>query len=397
MLPTTTEMEMQYKIIKNIIELDKYKQVYDALIKDHAGEDAYYYLYDNLKSLSGYLENNADLCIVLVFSGVELILIAPLQIRKRHWLYLNSKKLEFLASQNHSLGSQYGELIYNKNTDIKNIELCLRDALESPDMPFWDEVCFTNVHSTTHLPIGFLGQTSISAVSSCYQTPTTQPSELLLKENLKRKSRSKLRKSQKLLDIDFEAVEFLTFTSVDEALFNDMARIHSQRQQFKREAKKYNDYTSLFDSDTERNAMRKLTNWLSSKKMLDLHVLKLDNLVVAFLYCVRLKTKTNALIMAFDNDYEKYSPSKLLAIYAIDYQYSEGKLTKIDFLADFNHFKHQFCPEEIKRLSINCVNRSRILSIIKFKYITLVKYVSHKIKNVIYAITRSRLKLGYGQ
>ncbi len=369
---------MHYKIIRTINELSAYRFDHDELVNMHADDEYYYYLYGNLLSLWPFLERQAVISIILVFEKDTLIAIAPFQVKRRHIIYFSNRFLQFLGDSNHSLGSKYGSIIYASTSNKSDVDKIIIEALQSDNMPAWDEVLFNNIKQCCEYPLSGYFDYQRNSVSSCYRTPTKYTEEEFLHKYLKRKSRYKLSRSKKDLINDFDKVEFIRISDFDEETFERISILHADRQRFKRNNSQYKDYYSLFDNQLERNSFLMLTKWLSENKMLSLYLLKVNDNIISFLYCIDIHSISNVLIMAFDIKYHNYSPSKLLALYAFENQYKRGELSEMDYLEDTNLFKKQLCPIEIERISINAVNNAALLSRIKWCYIKSVKRIANK-------------------
>lgn len=375
---------MYFKIIKSIDQLLIYRNQYDNLINMHAGEEYYYYLYGNLKCLSEFIDSRVSICLILIFNNNKLVGIAPFQIRKRHIIYLANKLLQFIGTGNHPLDSKYGSIIYDLNENKSIIDRSILSAIYSSDMPLWDELLFDNLKFDTCPPLSEYFHYFKENSSSCYRSPETYSDNEFLHKYLKRKSRSKLNSSKRKLLNDFTSVEFMRLTKFDQDIIDEISILHSIRQQYKRNNLKYKHYHSLFDNTLERESFFKLTRWLADIDKLSIFLLKVNNKVISFIYCIDIKTISNAIIMAFDMNYQQYSPSKLLALHAFNEQSSRDEFRQIDFLEDLNLFKKQLCPVEIKRISANAANHRSLLSRVKWLYIRFTKHlISQLKKNVI--------------
>ncbi len=373
---------MHYKIMRTIDELATYRMDYDELINSHADDEYYFYLYGNLLALRPFIEQKAIIAIILVFEKDKLVAIAPFQIRHRHIVYLSNRFLQFLADGNHPLGSKYGAIIYASTSDKFEVDKIIIEALQSASMPSWNEVAFNNIKQDCEYPLSEYFDYQQNSASSCYRTPTKYTEDEFLYKYLKRKSRYKLNRSKRDLINDFDKVDFIRLTDFDEETLEDISILHADRQQFKRDKTQYKHYYSLFDNQLERNSFFMLTKWLSEKNMLSLYLLKENGNIISFLYCIDTNSISNVLLMAFDINYQKYSPSKLLALYAFENQYKRGNLSEMDFLEDANLFKKQLCPIEIRRNSICAVNSASLMSRVRWRYIKYVKMIARKlIKN----------------
>jgi len=370
---------MDYKIIKSILELSKYKDIYDDFLIRNINNEYYYYLYENIKSLQAFLEKNTKIVFILVFEKDLLIAVAPFQIKTRHPLYLSSNQLQFIGSQSHLLGSNYGNIIRDASYRIEDIDKTILSALKSKEMVSWDEFEFTNLKQTTTTPFPSDINFQVKKTSSCYRTPTTQDVISYISSIMKKKSRQKLTRYKKNIIKDYPDVEFKTLNVIDNEVFTEISKIHSQRQKQKRENSDYKGFESLFDNGIESDSLMKLSKWLSTENMLRIYTLNVKNKIIAFLYCIHMNNLSNAVIMAFDNTYSKYSPSKILALYAFDQQYNEKNAVEMDFLADSNLFKQQLCPIEIERITAIAPNPFKWSSKVKWLYIRFLKSIISRI------------------
>jgi len=365
---------MEYEIIKSIKQLEKYRDSYDQFIASSADNEYQYYAYGYLASLADFLQRNTQICIILVFRDGRLSAVAPFHIRKRHYIYLSNRYLQLLGAGTHPLASKYGAIIYAQNIDRAAVDKVIFNSLYSDKMPGWDEIQLDNLKSdSATVPLSRYFNYSQSAITSCYRTPTNYTENDFLYAFFKRKSRYKLTRAKKALYNDYKKVEFIKSLTFDNDTFESIARIHSQRQKYKCENSEFKDYYSLFDDKFDRNSLLKLTQWLAEHNRLSLYLLKADDNIIAFLYCIDFNRISNAILMAFDVNYQEYSPSKLLALYAIEACNKDKSCEQIDFLEDNNLFKQQFCPVEIKRSSFHAINNASIASRLKWFYIKNLK------------------------
>lgn len=373
---------MHYTIIKSVDELTPFRDEYDNFIRAHADDEYYYYLYGNIQCLAGFILQKALICIILIFQNKKIVGIAPFQIRKRNIIYLKNRLLQFLGSSNHPLGSKYGRIIYDSNADRSLIDHTINSALHSPDMPAWNEIYLDNIKHGAALPLSEHFNYQPESIQSCYRTPTEYTENEFLHKYLKRKSRYKLNRTKSNLLKDFENVEFLRIKEFDEDIINTIGDLHSERQRFKRDNSGYKHYYSLFDNPEERDTFLTLTKWLSKQGMLSIFLLKINGKIASFLYCVDSNSISNVLLMAFDMNYQQYSPSKLLALYAFENQHIHRNAVEMDFLEDINLFKKQLCPSEVNRISVHAVNPASIASRTKWLYIKTLKRLALKLKEI---------------
>lgn len=373
---------MHYTIIRTIDELTPFRNEYDSFIRNHADDEHYYYLYGNIQCLAGFILQKALICIILIFQNSKIVGLAPFQIRKRNIIYLKNSILQFLGSSNHPLGSKYGGIIYDRDIDRSLIDQTIDSAIHSAAMPTWNEIYFDNIKPESNPPLSEYYNYQTEATSSCYRTPTIYSQKEFLDKYLKRKSRYKLNRSKSDLLNDYGHIEFLRLKEFDNEIFNEIGQLHSNRQRFKRDSSGHNYYYSLFDNPEDRNTFLELTKWLSHQGMLSIFLLKINGKISSFLYCIDSNSISNVLLMAFDMNYQQYSPAKLLALYAFENQHIHGNATEMDFLEDLNLFKKQLCPCEIKRISVHAVNHASIASKLKWLYIKTLKKMISKLKAI---------------
>jgi hypothetical protein len=374
---------MHYTIIKSVDELSPFRNEYDNFIRTHADDEYYYYLYGNIQCLADFILQKALICIILIFQNKKIVGIAPFQIRKRSIVYLKNRLLQFLGSSSHPLGSKYGSIIYGADADRSLIEQTINSAIHSSGMPTWNEIYLDNIKRGNTLPLSEYFNYQSGFVQSCYRTPTEYTENEFLHKYLKRKSRYKLNRTKSNLLKDLQNVEFLRLKDFDKDIINTIGKLHSERQRFKRNNSEYKHYYSLFDNPVERDTFLTLTKWLSNEGMLSIFLLKINGKIASFLYCINSNSISNVLLMAFDMNYQQYSPAKLLALYAFENQHIHGNAVEMDFLEDTNLFKKQLCPSEVKRISVHAVNHASISSRIKWLYIKTLKRLALKLKQII--------------
>lgn len=157
----------------------------------------------------------------------------------------------------------------------------------------------------------------------------------------------------------FESRESLTETE-----YSAIAELHSRRQ--KELVDTGRSRFSVFGHDTAATCYRNLLDKLTAEKRACFFLLKANDSIIAFLIAFRVGTVMIGHLTAFDSDFAKYSPGKLLHLKMIEAEIKTGQHLTIDLMPGRTKVKTDFCSIVHPRVRIIIVNPYRIDSLARY-------------------------------
>jgi CelD/BcsL family acetyltransferase involved in cellulose biosynthesis len=157
----------------------------------------------------------------------------------------------------------------------------------------------------------------------------------------------------------FESRESLT-----EAEFSEIAELHSRRQQELVDTGR--SRFSVFGHSSAATCYRVLLGKLTDGKRACFFLLKANESIIAFLIAFRAGTVMIGHLTAFDSEFAKYSPGKLLHLKMIESEIRAGRHSTIDLMPGRTKVKTDFCSIIHPRVRALIVNPYRLDSLLRY-------------------------------
>lgn len=156
----------------------------------------------------------------------------------------------------------------------------------------------------------------------------------------------------------FECRDTLT-----EAEYAAIAELHSRRQ--KELVDTGRSRFSVFGHDSAATCYRQLLDKLTAEKRACFYLLKANESIIAFLIAFRVGPVMIGHLTAFDSDFAKYSPGKLLHLKMIEAEIKAGQHSTIDLMPGRTKVKTDFCSIVHPRVRVIIVNPYRFDSLLR--------------------------------
>lgn len=359
-------MEFRYKIIDSFNLLQPYREQYDFLCSQSAADEFLFYQFGYLKCLIQLLNTHSHEVFVLILDDHDkLTAFLPLEIIKRHGIYLNSRVLRFLGTESGLLTSCYGGMVCDKSLsqeELDSVLTIMQKAILSTDMPSWNEYSFENIFMRSFpdkQKFDFLTERSINA-SDTYALDVNIEFDAYFQNHLSKSLRSQLRRAKKKLFHAYENVDFVLREQLSDDEYDEMDTLHTQRQLAKDTAgvglNNILQRHFIFKHPESAEAFRKITAWAEQNQVLRCYLLRVNGKLASFLYCIKYKRKLHAIVMAINHEFSKFTPAKLLTLFAFEREHEKQEVDTIDFLADSNLFKQQMLPVITRRFILQGAN-----------------------------------------
>jgi CelD/BcsL family acetyltransferase involved in cellulose biosynthesis len=364
---------MEYQILLGIHSLDDIAAEYDTFVESNACDELLVLRRGYLKSLVPWLEQEARVFFVVVREDKKIIALAALQVIQRHWLNLKNRRLQFLGSQAYLLSFNYGGLISAPGVGRQQLLSIFWQALTDKQCPRWDEYYFDNLFESQrcvmpldqsrHMP----GQATADA---CHRMRLPESVDQLYSEKLSKNVVKRLRRCRRQLQQAFPDVRYQCLETLSESEYQQIAHLHSQRQEYKRQVKGP-CYYSPFDSADEKQMIRDMLGWAADEHILRCYLLKVDDKVIAFSISLRFGNLMQSMIGAFDQAYKKYSPQKLLDLYCFEEEINRAEIKQVDVLSGANTLKNELYPDKVGRYILYNYNPFRLTARFRWFVISL--------------------------
>jgi hypothetical protein len=152
--------------------------------------------------------------------------------------------------------------------------------------------------------------------------------------------------------------------ALTEAEYSAIAELHSRRQRELVDTGR--PRFSVFGHDTAAKCYRQLLGKLTQEQRACFYLLKANDSIIAFLIAFRAGSVMVGHLTAFDSDYAKYSPGKLLHLKVIEAEMKAGLHSRIDLMPGRTKVKTDFCGIVHPRVRIIIVNPYRLDSLLRY-------------------------------
>ncbi|AHM57166.1 hypothetical protein EAL2_c18850 [Peptoclostridium acidaminophilum DSM 3953] len=319
---------MEYKIITSIDEFYGLKHQWERLqeIDDEAT------IYSTFALAKAWCEAHRDcesmeLFIICIFQGVDILGIAPFAIEHHNKWGLNYRELVFLG-----MGDFLTVLVDESKEDAMSIFRKIFTVVEE-NSSLWDKMSLNNIINNSKLGYFFLRSRKYNEHLGYSRYNLECPNLLfdkyesfdryrdsLIPKSIKRN----MKKLKEITDYDVEARS-------DKNVYELMARMHINEQEYLRKSKNRLDRKSLFADSRRAEFIRNvygesdnlITFFLKSKNH--------DGSNIAYEACYIYKDVIHSWNSAYDPEFEKYGVGSVLSLEIIRYCFENKIAAKLDF------------------------------------------------------------------
>lgn len=344
-----------------------------AKVDDIRKVAAYKYPVEEVYFSQPYLEASWELAkvknrkpfFILSYEEESLVAVAPLQIFKMGPRRARCSQLEFYNSQSNPMNYPHSRFLLHEELPVERYFSEIKALLLSNKTPHADQILFTGVYEEDvpflqqHLPLTEVGDTAPG-----YSCDLTKGFDHYYMKEVSSRTRQDTRKyARKLMESHNYTIN--SYPSPSMELIDKVEKIHIERQVFLR-SRGRSERQSIFEATSTRNAFKKFLVGLNSEYSLRIDTLEIKDEPIAFLISTLHNGYGNAMIMAFNSEYESFSPLKILAMELLQKANEEGHLVWLGLGHDTNTFKKQFGRKVYSRKKIRGLLSTSAVS--KFKY-----------------------------
>ncbi len=342
--------DIKVKAIRTIEELHRLDNDYESFLNAFAS-DTYYLRRGWIESMINAwtfdrynVHGSNTLFLLLAYRDDEIIGVMPMQLHEKRKGPLRLNRL-------HGLGINLGSSLCCPKFEIKILRAeyadrclgCFRDYLVGMRAGVWDilDLDLIPKHSQTLTIMDQHWPTIVNEPSNLtgagFAIPEGQTYEMLKYGD--GKFRSEMRRCLRKLVDDYGGYEIV----VDSVLYPhdwlQMGEVHSMRQAFLRE--QGNNRYSLFEIPLEKTAMMSAMRFAEKKDMAVYYRLKINGRLAAFQISVQEGRTLYLLVIAFDQEFSRYAPGKLLMAALLE-DACRRNISYVDYLPGLGNVKRKF-------------------------------------------------------
>jgi CelD/BcsL family acetyltransferase involved in cellulose biosynthesis len=174
------------------------------------------------------------------------------------------------------------------------------------------------------------------------------------RERLPQKLVKDLKRRQSRMTEEIEACKFRIADSLSKSDRERVAELHRIRQLTLRDrgARRH----SIFEIEDERKAFWSMVDFAESNHQARFYLLEADDKIVAFFICFEFGKTLHHYLMALDDAYSKYAPSKLLMLFLAEAEIEKFNTKVVNLSTGINTFKQEFCNRHTRHWHLTIEN-----------------------------------------
>lgn len=355
--------EFRVEVVCSLEVLERYRNDFHSLLTRVGVSQAGIFHLDYINALYPLYMKGKKMCFVLLWDRHLLAGVAPLVIVQRNWKKLFYRQLQFFGAIPHGLGITTPGFIIDQAFGEKKALLIMLNALNTRQRIRWDKFYIAGMRSGLQLKYleQYFRHFSSESIASGYSVNFEDGFDGYFIRQFPTRMQKKLIKLKNRLSIEQGGVEFSCAHTIDSALFEEMGRLHSTRQQVKRGKGNY-QYKSIFDDAFNRRSLKEFIETAEKLNQLRIYLLRVNHQLISFRMATLVGERELCWLSAFAEDYKQYSPTKLLTLEMLALNKSEIGSRYVDFQANQTGLKKEFCNTEYERYAVDILNMSNVLS-----------------------------------
>lgn len=301
-------------------------------------------------------DGSEELFFLIARSGDSIIALAPLQRETKGWLKGRIRRLHFWGGIPGSLNNMSSDILVAEPAHAAAAVAAFRQYLTTSARSDWDLLDLAYVSDDAwclpYLPGQFTirsanresMETYILDLPGSYADYCEKfPKKLL--GDLKRRER---RLREESSDFSLQVVEKLA--PYQRARIADL---HRQRQGILRD--KGSRRHSIFEIDREATTFWGMIDFAESSEQGRFYLLEADHRIIAFFIAFPFGETLHHYLMAMDDAYTKYAPSKILMLFLAQQEIERRDIRHVNLSTGVNTFKQEFCNRSTRhwRLEID--------------------------------------------
>ena len=345
---------------------------YDRLVADAPDMKALFYSRGWLERIHQDFDGpRKRACFLLARENGKLVAVAPLHIETKDWSRAHVRRLYFYGHWDGTLSNGLPGFVIPDPHHFESSVRAFLDFITGPMRDDWD-----------HLELAYFPQDSIQLWLALTELPDAkaEAEDLVghiadlepgydhfyraLPRNLRQELRRRRRRLEDSgLDIRFGQTDRLTPSQLSRA-----AAIHHARQQCLRSKGIRRD--SVF-MDRERTAatFRSLLDYAADRGFARHYFVELDGELAACQFCFSHGRTLVQYMSAFDPQYAKYAPLKLLQLYLFQRETEDFQTRWVNMLPGTNRRKSEFAPNLTRYLNVAAVNTQSHMARLKHTWL----------------------------
>lgn len=361
---------MKVSLVTTIEQFKPFEASYDALLQKVGGIESLYYSRPQIRlSLETFKELGATLFFLFVHEKGQLVAVLPFQLVKDAAFDLR-RTIRF-----------WGELdIYYHNTHqhmlADGYQPDAIDAaasfLQSDLKKMWDTIWFDLAKEKDENIQYFISRFPCVRVRPSEEKYYYFSADHDLDKHLGPKLGREIRRCRRRLTEDFDQIDLVIKEVIEPSDMEEIRTLHSARQQYK------NNGGDFFNDSLENLYITNLVELWNEQKNTHYYALRADGRLIAFKIMLKAEDVTYDFIMAFDNDFSKYAPSRMLGYDAFHHELDHHGVRRIELSRGANRHKENYSTDGDRLFDVWISNDS---------------FRSRSVRSAIHIIFRLRRKL----
>ena len=331
---------------------------------------------------------------LLAWRGAELIGLAPLRRTRRrlgpltlHWLEFWGQSTGFV-----SLDSLTGSFVIPAPEDHAPCLRAFRAYLIGPGRHDWELLDLQHCCTYSSLCDPLRGSFP-EAVAEREEMPGylvelgTRYAEL--EAQFHKDTRRNLRRSRRMLEDHGDAHRFAVHESLDDALFEDIARVHTARQMELR-AKGRKDRDALFEQDVVRACVGDLLRASAVAGRLRVYTLHIGDSLAAFGIVLANAGDAVYWLIGFSEEFQQFSPSRLVFEFTYRTEIERYGTKRLNLLLGETRTKHELSNMEYAALRLRLRNRWTRRASAKLRLFEAAKWLAGAVRAGVASLLRHR-------
>lgn len=350
---------MKVVVVTNVDELRAMNSGYEALLERVGGMEQLYYSIDYIEASRetfGALGASMFFIVVLEDDSPELVLPFQLLDHRAHGL---KSTLRFWGECNlytHNIFEKF--LAEGFRPDLLDAVV---DSLNGELRKQWDTLEFTRIKAGEQNVHYFVSRFRHVAESAPNETYFYYDASVPLDELLGSKRLKNLRRCKRHLEEQFGAVEFVVKESIDAHDLEEIEQVHTLRQR-----QKEGTFNAFFCDPLEHRYIVELIHLWNTHHCVHYHSLRVGGKAIAINVMLMAPPVACSLIIAFDTEYAKYAPARILEYKAFRHTVERCGVTCIETGWGTNEFKKDYSTRTVELHDVHITNarfRSRIVDL----------------------------------
>jgi len=342
---------MKAWLLTSLEEFEPWAEPYERLLEKVGGMERLYYAAEHLKLPVGVFGSfGIKPFAVLVEQEGEIEAVLPFQIQN-DWPFGLWKTIRFIGDVYAQMGNCYPCILadgfrpeaIDSAVELLNTTLATR----------WDTMDLSSIRTDDQNLRYF-----ISRFEEYYESPSEEEfyyfdASADVDAVLGAKKLANIRRCLNRLKEDYRNVEIVVKDDISDADLEEIAALHSIRQSGKQEG------DAFFDSKVIGPLVRGMIKLGQGRGFMRYYSLRVDNVAIAMAVVIHSDTTSYGFLTAFDPQYKKYSPSRILLHDQFHREFKQYGVTRIDTSWGASKLKLDFCSGSHKLYDVEIIGNRR--------------------------------------